>query len=156
MSLELALHPEALREWHKLDATVRDQFKKKLAERHSKPTSRSRASRSSPPPVVLARPCPTQSSPPPAQSPLASPHRHSPRSTAHRSPCHTMPTPAPPTAPPATRCRSSVPAGSPATDEEPDSPSVSTCSARVLGTSCSRCFDGRVLRMVSVSLLSPP
>jgi len=37
MSLELALHPEALREWHKLDATVRDQFKKKLAERLIEP-----------------------------------------------------------------------------------------------------------------------
>ena len=32
MSFELAFHPEALREWHKLDTTVRDQFKKKLAE----------------------------------------------------------------------------------------------------------------------------
>ena len=32
MSFELSFHSEALREWHKLDATVRDQFKKKLAE----------------------------------------------------------------------------------------------------------------------------
>lgn len=37
MSFELAFHPEALREWHKLDATVRDQFKKKLAERLIEP-----------------------------------------------------------------------------------------------------------------------
>lgn len=37
MSFELAFHPEALREWHKLDATVHDQFKKKLAERLIEP-----------------------------------------------------------------------------------------------------------------------
>lgn len=33
MSYELAFHPEALKEWRKLDASVRLQFKKKLAER---------------------------------------------------------------------------------------------------------------------------
>ncbi|WP_200376993.1 type II toxin-antitoxin system RelE family toxin [Thiocystis violacea] len=33
MSYELAFHPEALKEWGKLDASVRAQFKKKLAER---------------------------------------------------------------------------------------------------------------------------
>lgn len=37
MSFELAFHPEALREWHKLHASVRDQFKKKLAERLIEP-----------------------------------------------------------------------------------------------------------------------
>ncbi|MBK1720183.1 type II toxin-antitoxin system RelE family toxin [Thiocystis violacea] len=33
MSYELTFHPEALKEWGKLDASVRTQFKKKLAER---------------------------------------------------------------------------------------------------------------------------
>jgi mRNA interferase RelE/StbE len=33
MSYELVFHPEALKEWGKLDASVRTQFKKKLAER---------------------------------------------------------------------------------------------------------------------------
>lgn len=33
MIYELAFHPEALREWVKLDPSVRTQFKKKLAER---------------------------------------------------------------------------------------------------------------------------
>jgi mRNA interferase RelE/StbE len=33
MSYELEFHPEALKEWLKLDKTVRDQFKKKLRER---------------------------------------------------------------------------------------------------------------------------
>lgn len=33
MSYELTFHPEALKEWGKLDASVRSQFKKKLAER---------------------------------------------------------------------------------------------------------------------------
>jgi mRNA interferase RelE/StbE len=33
MSYELAFHPLALKEWRRLDATVRSQFKKKLAER---------------------------------------------------------------------------------------------------------------------------
>jgi mRNA interferase RelE/StbE len=33
MSYELEFHPEALKEWLKLDNTVRDQFKKKLRER---------------------------------------------------------------------------------------------------------------------------
>ena len=37
MSFELAFHPEALREWHKLDSTVRDPCKKKLAERLIEP-----------------------------------------------------------------------------------------------------------------------
>lgn len=32
MIYELAFDPRALREWHKLGATVREQFKKKLAE----------------------------------------------------------------------------------------------------------------------------
>ncbi len=33
MSFELGFLEEALKEWHKLDATVRSQFKTKLAER---------------------------------------------------------------------------------------------------------------------------
>jgi mRNA interferase RelE/StbE len=33
MSYELEFHPEALKEWLKLDKTIRDQFKKKLRER---------------------------------------------------------------------------------------------------------------------------
>jgi mRNA interferase RelE/StbE len=33
VSYELEFHPEALKEWLKLDKTVRDQFKKKLRER---------------------------------------------------------------------------------------------------------------------------
>lgn len=33
MTYELAFHPDAMKEWGKLDATVRTQFKKKLAER---------------------------------------------------------------------------------------------------------------------------
>jgi mRNA interferase RelE/StbE len=33
MIYELAFHPEALKEWVKLDPSVRTQFKKKLAER---------------------------------------------------------------------------------------------------------------------------
>ena len=33
MSFELGFLDEALKEWHKLDATVRSQFKTKLAER---------------------------------------------------------------------------------------------------------------------------
>ena len=37
MSYELAFHPDALVEWRKLDATVREQFKKKLAERLQHP-----------------------------------------------------------------------------------------------------------------------
>ncbi|MEO5939023.1 MAG: type II toxin-antitoxin system RelE/ParE family toxin [Sphingomonas sp.] len=37
MSYDLAFLPSALKEWHKLGATVRDQFKKKLAERLSEP-----------------------------------------------------------------------------------------------------------------------
>jgi len=33
MNYKLAFHPDALAEWRKLDATVSEQFKKKLAER---------------------------------------------------------------------------------------------------------------------------
>ena len=48
MSFELAFHPEALREWHRLDSSIRNQFKKKLAERLLEPhilSSRLRGSR---------------------------------------------------------------------------------------------------------------
>ena len=37
MSYELAFHPEALREWRTLSAGIREQFKKKLAERLIEP-----------------------------------------------------------------------------------------------------------------------
>jgi len=37
MSYKLSFHPEALAEWRRLDATVREQFKKKLAERLQHP-----------------------------------------------------------------------------------------------------------------------
>lgn len=37
MSYKLAFHPDALAEWRKLDATVSEQFKKKLAERLQQP-----------------------------------------------------------------------------------------------------------------------
>jgi mRNA interferase RelE/StbE len=37
MRFELAFHPEALREWQKLTAGIREQFKKKLAERLIEP-----------------------------------------------------------------------------------------------------------------------
>jgi mRNA interferase RelE/StbE len=37
MSYKLAFHPDALAEWRKLDATVGEQFKKKLAERLQNP-----------------------------------------------------------------------------------------------------------------------
>lgn len=37
MSYELSFHPDALDEWRKLDGTVRDLFKKKLAERLQTP-----------------------------------------------------------------------------------------------------------------------
>lgn len=37
MSYKLKFKDEALKEWHKLDATVRAQFKKKLAERLEHP-----------------------------------------------------------------------------------------------------------------------
>ena len=37
MSFELAFHPEALREWQRLDGAIRTQFKKKLAERLIEP-----------------------------------------------------------------------------------------------------------------------
>ncbi|HEX5364418.1 MAG TPA: type II toxin-antitoxin system RelE/ParE family toxin [Gallionella sp.] len=33
MTYKLSFHPDALAEWRKLDATVSEQFKKKLAER---------------------------------------------------------------------------------------------------------------------------
>ena len=37
MSYELSFHPDALAEWRKLDKSVSDQFKKKLAERLENP-----------------------------------------------------------------------------------------------------------------------
>jgi len=37
MSYKLAFHPDALAEWRKLDATVSEQFKKKLGERLRNP-----------------------------------------------------------------------------------------------------------------------
>ncbi len=37
MTYKLAFHPNALAEWRKLDATVSEQFKKKLAERLQHP-----------------------------------------------------------------------------------------------------------------------
>lgn len=37
MSFELAFLEEALAEWKRLDGTIRDQFKKKLAERLNEP-----------------------------------------------------------------------------------------------------------------------
>ena len=37
MSFKLSFHPDALAEWRKLDATVSEQFKKKLAERLQHP-----------------------------------------------------------------------------------------------------------------------
>ena len=37
MSYELRFHPDARKEWNKLDATVREQFKKKLKERLQAP-----------------------------------------------------------------------------------------------------------------------
>ena len=37
MTYSLAFLPSALKEWHKLDATLRKQFKKKLAERLENP-----------------------------------------------------------------------------------------------------------------------
>jgi mRNA interferase RelE/StbE len=37
MSYKLSFHPDALLEWRKLDATVSEQFKKKLAERLQHP-----------------------------------------------------------------------------------------------------------------------
>ena len=37
MSYELGFHPDALKEWRRLDSTVREQFKKKLAERFVNP-----------------------------------------------------------------------------------------------------------------------
>ena len=37
MRYELSFHPDALAEWRKLDATVSEQFNKKLAERLQRP-----------------------------------------------------------------------------------------------------------------------
>lgn len=37
MSYELNFHPDALDEWRKLDKSIREQFKKKLAERLDNP-----------------------------------------------------------------------------------------------------------------------
>ena len=37
MNYKLSFHPDALAEWRKLDATVSEQFKKKLAERLQHP-----------------------------------------------------------------------------------------------------------------------
>lgn len=37
MTYELAFHPAALKEWQGLDASIRTQFKKKLAERLENP-----------------------------------------------------------------------------------------------------------------------
>jgi len=37
MRYKLDFHPKALREWHKLGATVKEQFKKKLRERLEQP-----------------------------------------------------------------------------------------------------------------------
>jgi mRNA interferase RelE/StbE len=37
MTFELRFHPDALDEWRKLDSTVREQLKKKLAERLVEP-----------------------------------------------------------------------------------------------------------------------
>jgi len=37
MNYELEFLPKALKEWHKLDATIKTQFKKKLAERLENP-----------------------------------------------------------------------------------------------------------------------
>lgn len=37
MSYELDFHPNALKEWHSLDSTIREQFKQKLSERLENP-----------------------------------------------------------------------------------------------------------------------
>jgi len=37
MSYELSFHPDALSEWKKLDGSIRELFKKKLAERLNQP-----------------------------------------------------------------------------------------------------------------------
>ena len=37
MSYELQFHPKALKEWSKLDASIKEQFKKKLSERLENP-----------------------------------------------------------------------------------------------------------------------
>ncbi len=43
MTYKLSFHPDALTEWRKLDATVSEQFKKKLAERLQTPRAPSAA-----------------------------------------------------------------------------------------------------------------
>jgi mRNA-degrading endonuclease RelE of RelBE toxin-antitoxin system len=45
MSYELLFHPDALDEWGELDKALREQFKKKLAERLLDPMSQRRGSR---------------------------------------------------------------------------------------------------------------
>ena len=40
MRYELGFHPDALAEWRKLDATVSEQFKKRLVERLQRPRGR--------------------------------------------------------------------------------------------------------------------
>jgi mRNA interferase RelE/StbE len=37
MTYELAFHPDAMKEWEKLDGNIKNQFKKKLAERLTQP-----------------------------------------------------------------------------------------------------------------------
>jgi len=37
MTYNLDFHPDALKEWHKLDGSIRSQFKKKLKERLEQP-----------------------------------------------------------------------------------------------------------------------
>ncbi|MFZ6654080.1 type II toxin-antitoxin system RelE family toxin [Undibacterium sp. TJN19] len=37
MTYKLDFHPDALKEWHKLDAAIKTQFKKKLQERLEQP-----------------------------------------------------------------------------------------------------------------------
>jgi len=37
MSYKLSFHPKALKEWKKLDVSINEQFKKKLAERLESP-----------------------------------------------------------------------------------------------------------------------
>jgi len=44
MSYNLEFHPDAVKEWDKLDETIKGQFKKKLRERLELPESPKRAS----------------------------------------------------------------------------------------------------------------
>ena len=37
MTYELAFHPDALKEWHALDSSIREQLRKKLAQRLTEP-----------------------------------------------------------------------------------------------------------------------